>query len=1387
MIVRTKNKLEIELISELWLRDVRLCVFRVANNIDKFHKLVLSWIVVIRFVIDRALLLAYIVNIYTIATRRWQNLLILWMVLSLLKDIVLEVVVVITTFLQWHKGSVSTLLFVEFIAEKTIWLVISTCKWWTILKWYMRLRREAKIRRFTRIARRSIASIVNIPGRIGHSLDDECLDIATGRRDKYMSLLNLNRLSEKSSCKINFDLRISKSLTTSVINDDSYDSNDTNSSSVNDLSVAEKSMKILGLTAEDVMDACARIQERFYWSEQEVTAKTPEAMEQVVAQFSLEKDREETDALEKNDFQVEKDGKKGGKEINDALRSKQTTTDVEKAVDCNLMKEVIMRNFQTEREGEDDDNKIVFIDRKEQILISKKQEDVSSTKNGDISSDRVNNDVKSIVPRKLQEDASSRKKKRDEAECLARIEQCPLSSAQCKNARNMKAKPCASLVRKLEAKLRPTNQKEKRLDKLNRRKYPYRVELTPTGSDASKKECHKNSRTSVCACHRASKRNTDTSRNGKYARSNDVNDKNVKHDIDRKEFRLQNLVSIVNAQKDKMNGCDSAFKYSEAYRLRKQIQKFEGSSTKQTIAWGSMSLAQTARPSGYTRDVVAIKKPSGICRRNVQTEACDESSDSLNARYRSVQSRRSLDPRSIYNAPFKEKNYARSEKRETKTPEAHNDLTLLANKRGMRARRRHDLSPNRKLSNEEREAVELRALRAFNELTLLEDKKKLEAKKNRDSSLNYEQLTMEPEVPEMQVFESHNDLTLLEEQKEMDAIRGHNLSPSCKLSIGESSALKVRNEYTSSDEKEELEAEGKHEDSSRYETPEKYEENAETSTSVSNHLSEVNREEAGILSSETRGNANGSSELSERHARQAYASLNLREITRNIEWTVHPRGVILTNKNLHRQFLENGRSRESRQRDIVDDNVASTLHSAFFFKPEIVTRVFRRAQTRIGESLPNLPTFGREDPNAEFVCRMNNETVVPWDRDSSSFDLERITADRSNLGSSSFPAASGNRVAAGEDNRDLCIIFIDQEQASNESDTAIIEDSTIVGSQEDARSSVETTETTNILLVCILRDFGVEVSEESVHGVTSSVERIEEYGDISNVVVNNADFPSSNFSANDTSPEEEDETISLRQQVGNSNDNCSDDVVDVTSSVNLPEHDNPCNLPDKKYISAIDISSENRVYENNSSLKRVDNDTTSQLSNSGNNNQFDTLVNKSEKSIFNRIPENASQFSFSGSPSLIKEDHFNRSLLRSSDEELQKLTQLSDSEATLENQRRESVMNSTVTTNYDAIPQSENVETLLETMSRDGARNEDEDRDTYEEANILSTHRSSRMNEDEWLRQDDSFYSMYEKDNDSTKTPVSVGDGSLMEEFSNSSISPGMSSNASTGSSAHSP
>jgi len=1200
----------------------------------------------------------------------------------------------------------------------------------------MQLRKVAKIRRFTIIARRSIANIANVPGRVGRSLDDECLDIAIIRRGKYASLLNLDGLSEELSSR-------AKSLTT-LVTDDTNGTNDYNSD-VNDLSVAEKSMRMLNVTAEDVMDARARIQERSYWEEQEAIEESPEVIEEVVKQFPLEKDKEE---------------------MIDATRNKQSVKDdLEKTVNRTLRKEDIMEYPSIKEEGEKNHEKIIPIDKKEEVLIGSK-EDVS-VKSEDVTSDKV-------AQMKSYNVYVAPKKKRKERQGVAKIVQCP----SFQSAKDMETKPCASFVRKLEAKLCPVpiNQQDKWIDRVDRKRHSCQVNmhLTPTDSSGSKKERYKKSKI-PCACRRALR---NSSKNGKHVQSIDFDGKNVEYNINGKEFR--SFTPIVNMQRSKVD--KSAFKYSEAYRLKKQIQKWEESHGKQS--WGSKSLAQTARSSGYAKNVVDASDKLSIvhCRKSVQTETCDGSmmmSDSLSERYRlkhgQMQSRRT-DLRSVYNAAsFKEKNYAEAHETKMKTLETYNN-PMLENKRETKARKRHDLLPmNHKLSIEQREAIELRALKAYNDLTLLEDKRELEVRKERDSLLNYGQLTKESEMPEMKVLRTYNDPTLPEDKKEVERTREHNLS---QQSVDERSISRVHNELARSEGKRELQTERKCD--SRDETPSECEEDIEIPASVSNCLSIGSCEGTTIP---IRRNSN--SDLNNRYARQAHMSLNLREITRNIEWTIHPRGIILTNKNLHSQFLENGRFRESQQRDIVDDNTASMLHSAFFFKPEIITRVFQRAhnQTRIDEFFSSISTFRRENFNTEFVCRVNNEIDVR-NRDSFDCDFERMMGNDRNLGDSVLSNANDNHGIRGEHGLDLFIIFIDREEIPSESQTAI-EDSTTVGSQEDARSNIESTQMTNILIfddnhnrvdnaindnlpirlvADVLRNFDIEMSEGSIRDVALPIE------DVSNVNIHN-NLQSQEFNADNVNLDEEnnnecdrtslhknadiDDTIHEVEQTLNSSDNCLDNV-NVTSYVNSLEQLD--NLRNKKYLSTA---------ENNLSPKNTDNNTMSQLSDNNNNNkQFDMLDNKTEKNMFDRVFKNSSKLSFPGPSSLNKSDNYQA--LRSCDEEFQKLTQLSDSAATLNNQRKESLLNLKVT-NYDTISQCQSVETLkLKTVIQEAsARSQNENKD--EEENKFLAEKIFKMHSDDKLQQDDSFYLTYER-NDDPGTPVSLEDGSLMEEFLNDPV-----------------
>ncbi|EFN80988.1 hypothetical protein EAI_12831 [Harpegnathos saltator] len=1287
------------------------------------------------------------------------------------------------------------------------------------LNWYLQLRKVAKIRRFFEsIARRSNASIIDTVRRVGHSLDDANLVVAIVRRGKYTSLLSLDELFEESSNRVRFnrvysDLRASKSLTTSITSN-SYDTRSTNDydSISNDLSVAEKSMKILDITAEDVMDARARIQERSYWEEQHVIAKHSNPVGKMITYFPLEEDEKET---------------------NDAFRNRETVVDnkednkedinKEETADSTLEKENTIRYplMEKEKEEEESNSEIILQDRKKDVLTEKEWEEVVNfllLQNEDIRNDKISDHVKSTKSRDFH--PAPKEKKEGEQE-TARSVQCSSSGYK----RTTNGEPCSSFVKDTEARFPSVSasKKYKWVSETDQKRHPYRVETKPASTiiNANRKEHRRSSEiTSLLTCHCASGTNINAQKNKrKYSQSTDTKDKNVNRDI--VEEKLKCFTSNVVAQKDKPNGNRFALKHLER-RLKKRAQTCEECSEKQPASWNSMSLAQTARPSGYEKRFVATNNKTSARQENcksVQTEASNELKDSLSRRYRlkHVQQTQHTQLSDLHLAngfDFKRRNtkLRKHEVIEAQTLEAY-DFILLEEEKLIKTRNRHNLPSSRKLLHEEREAIELRALKAYNEQTLLEDKKKLEARKQHDSSLNYKRSLKVPEIPKMKdPEETHDDVASVENRDRIEIITGSDLSTNCQQSIEKPRTLVAHRKLISSDDN--LTA-GKEYNLLSHATSSTCEEDLRVPMRPLNHLLQADKivdhlSKAETMShlSETRDNLNSDFDLNNHNARHAGVSLNLREITRNIEWTSHPRGIVLINKSLQGAFpfSENGRSRESQQRDIVDNDTASALHNAFFFKLEIKTRIFRRAQTRLEESSFNFETSRRGDFSAEFVCRVNNEMNVQ-DRDSL-FDLnfEWVTEGRSNQSRPLFLSANSNHIAEDENGRDLCIIFIGREEFPNESETAIVGDST--ETQGNAHLSIENVQATNILVfdtncrrtdnatndnlplqfvIGVLRNLGIEMSEESVQDV--SIGQIQDHRDVSNVTMI-SDFPLYAFNTNNINHDEENnntcDKISLNQSTrGNdmvnnedkqilylTNNNCSGNL-DVISSVKPLENDN-YDSEDEKYLSATDIYLENKVSDNNLSLINVDNnDVTSRSSSSDHNDndddncQLGMLNNKTEENSFNLIFENSTEISSSKTLSLTKFYNCQKSILKSSDEELQKLTQLSDRQTTSENKGERTILNSEIRSNNDTILQSQNVETLrLTTTTQNGIRSEDEDRNIYRKTNEFLTGQFPGI-----CSSDESDFSfLYEKNSD--RSELTLNEGSLIEEFSNDIIPP---------------
>lgn len=1278
------------------------------------------------------------------------------------------------------------------LAKVLFILAVSIWKWWATLNWYMQLRKAAKIREFfERIARRNNTSVIDAVRRFGHSLDDASLDIAIVRRGKYTSLLSLDELSEESPNRVKFnrvycDLRISKSLTT-LTTSESYDTNGTNDydSNANDLTVAEKSMKMLDITAEDVMDARARIQERSYWNRRDATAKISNPMEKMMTYFSLEKDEEETEDAFRDAIDDKEDNKVGNEEEN---------IDVTEDVALEEEEEDVTAYSLMEKEKKTDNSETVSRDRRKDIFTEKSEEAVSSSlqfENGDITSDKVKDYVTPMTSRDF--DTTSRDKK-EGAQKATKTVQCSLTRYE----RNMNVKVCPSLVKDMEAKFCSIPVSYKWINRSDQRRRSYRVETKQASLaiNVDRKEHSTDSKMLLPTCHCASSMNIHTHKNEENSQSTNTKDKSVNRDTDRE--KLKSSISNVVAQEDRPNGHRPALKHLERH-LKKRAQTYHECLEKQPVAWGNMSLAQTARPSGYEKRFVAPNKPSArqTDLKSVQTEISNESESFLSRQrgLKHVQQVRHVQSSDLRLAndfeSFKKKNYMKFKEREmmeARTYEAF-DFVLLEDEKQIRGRN------SRKLSAEGREATESKALKVCNEQTLLDDKNELEARKKYGSLLNYERSLKEAEIPEEKDSKTCNDVTLFGNKEETGAIAGNDLPTNCRRSIEKLEALAAYSRFTSSDYN--LIAGRKH-DSSRHAALSIYEEDIEVPTRAPNLLEADNVPddralEASVMSHlpKTRDNASGGFDLSDRNARCTRVSLNLREITRNIEWTPQPGGITLANKNLQGELPENGRFRESQQRDIVDNNIASVLHNAFFFKPEIIMRIFRRVQTRLQESFSNFETWRRMDFNVEFICRVNNEINRDSLLDS---DFEWITGGRNNLSRSLL--FNSNRIAEEENNPDLCIIFIGRDELPSESESAIVEDS--AESQRSARLSVENVQATNILvfdanrrqtdnattdnlslqlIISVLRNFGVEMSEEGTRDV--SIEQIEEFGNMSNVTVIN-DSPSRTFNTSDISNDGENnmcDKISLSQSA-----HCNDMVDDENkqifylsnnpsdnpdvSSVKSLEHDSYYDAQDEKYLSAIDINIQGKIFENNSSFINVDNDVTSRLSNFGNNNdnddnrQFGTSNNRIEQKTSNVSFEKSTEI-FSPKTSFVESYSSQTSILKSADKELQKVSQLASGRATSENKRERSILNSEIKSG-DSTLQSHNVEALkLTAETQNSVRSEDEGRTIYGKVNGFLAGQFPGMHSSD----ESDFNSLYEKNDDRSES--TSHESSLMEEFSN--------------------
>lgn len=1256
------------------------------------------------------------------------------------------------------------------LAKVSVILAVSIWKWCTTLNWYLQLRKVVRTREFFESITRG--SIVDTARRIGHSLDDESLGIAMLRRGKYTSLLSLDESSEESCNRVKFnrlhsDLRTCKSLT-SLITSESCDTNGTNDydSISNDLSVAEKSMKMLDITAEDVMDARARIQERSYWAGKD--AGMSSSAGKMMIYFSFEKGGAETDAARERQTVVS--DREGDEEDSQAGNQEETV---------HVTKDVTWK-----RRKKTDDSETVLRDKREEMFTVKLEEAVSSIslKSRDITNDEERDHA---IPTTSCDFHITSREEKEVAREATEIVQCPSRGYE----RNMNAKAYSSLVEDTGMILSsvPESYECKWIGESDRRRQPDRVETKPDSIsiDTNRKEHSGSLKMSSPTCDCASSMDIYIQKNKKNSRSTDTENKNVQnHDIDTNRSKC--LISSVVAQEDELNNeHESALKHLE-WCLKKQVQTCQECSEKSPITWDSISLAQIVRPSGYEKRFVEPDKLSvhQTNLKSVQTENSNESENSLSrqSRLKYVQGTRHTQSFDLVRnfESLKEKDCVKfKERKVTRTLETV-DFILLDDEKRMRTRNRYNLPPNRKLSAEESEAIELRALKTYNEYTLLKDKKELEAKKRYDLSLKGLEI---PKTPDLETHVSFRN------EEETKTIRRNDLPTDCKQSVEKLKALAAYSEFTSSDY--DLIAGEKHDSSI-------YEKDIQVPRGALNLLETniVSDRPSGIEImrhlSKTRDNPNSDLDLNDHNVRHTRMSLNLREVTRNIEWTLQPGGITLTNKNLQGGLSEGERAGESQQRDIVDNNTVSLLHNALFFKPEIVMRIFRRAQTRL-ESFSSFGARWREDFN-EFVCRVNNEMNVR-DRDSlPDFDLDWITAGRDNRSRSLLLNINSSHVAEEENSHDLCIIFLGREGFPSESEITIVENSAEL--QRSARFNIENVQATNILvfdanclqtdnaatdnlsvqfIISMLRNFGIEMSEEDIRDVS-----IEEFGNLSNVTATS----DSRFHTNNTNNMSND-VGNLWEKISSSQSACRDDTVDDEnkqisclsndcsdnldmSSVKSLEYDDFYDSQDERYLSATDINFQNKISEKNLFFMNVDDNVMSRSLSFDNNNdnndnrQFDAMNDdKTEENALNVIFENSTKAS-SSKTSFIK--LYDCQTSKSAAKELLKFTQFAEGQAASGSEGERSISNSGIKSD-DTISQFQNVVNLRSAATtRNSTRSENEGaKSIYEERNEFSTKQYLGI----YSSEESDFNPLYERNGDKSESTLQ---GSLMEEFSNDSI-----------------
>ncbi|XP_008210362.1 uncharacterized protein LOC100678319 isoform X2 [Nasonia vitripennis] len=220
-----------------------------SNNFTSWIKRVLRVTVVVEFICSLLNPFAYILKLYPVITWSRPEILLPWLAVHAFNTILPKMLSVALAFVFYSENIISTMSLIEFLIVESVNLLVAWYNWYVFFAFYIDLREVTKKR---------IALKRSRGAKLPHNQIRESFNSLP---EIYSSIPNIQQIIYDSSTTNSVNhkqLRVSRSLTSLMENSSQEVELDETSLTTTDSSYAspaEKSMRILSLTQEDLEDA----------------------------------------------------------------------------------------------------------------------------------------------------------------------------------------------------------------------------------------------------------------------------------------------------------------------------------------------------------------------------------------------------------------------------------------------------------------------------------------------------------------------------------------------------------------------------------------------------------------------------------------------------------------------------------------------------------------------------------------------------------------------------------------------------------------------------------------------------------------------------------------------------------------------------------------------------------------------------------------------------------------------------------------------------------------------------------------------------------------------------------------------------------------------------